>query len=64
MAPLYTPCLDENGAGANLYPACWICIKNVSVPGTNCITAKYNFVPGAENDIKKNSSAVYKTYNL
>ena len=51
MAPLYPPGLDENSAGANFYPACWICNKKVSVPGTNCITAEYNFCTEHENQL-------------
>ena len=47
---LYHSGLDENGAGTNLYPACWICSKNVTVPGTNCITGVYNFWAGHQNN--------------
>ena len=48
---LYHSGLDENGAGTNLYPACWICSKNVTVPGTNCITGVYNFLAGHQNQL-------------
>ena len=40
MAPLYPLGLDE------ICPACWICSKNVTVQGTNCIIAVYNFCTG------------------
>ena len=51
MAPLYPPGLDENGAGANLYPACWICSKNMSVLDTNFITAMHNFCTRHQNQL-------------
>ena len=52
MAPLHSPGLDENCAGANLYPAWWICSKNVSMPSTNYITAVYNFCTGHQNKLQ------------
>ena len=44
MAPLYPSGLGGNGA-------CWICSKKVLVPGTNCITAVYNFCTGYQNQL-------------
>ena len=51
MDLLYPPGLDENGAVVKLYPASWICSKNMEPPDTIGVTAWYNFfhkslVPG------------------
>ena len=43
MAPLYPPGLDDNGAVVKLYPASWICSKNMAPPGTIGVTTWYNF---------------------
>ena len=54
MPFLYPPGLDENGA---VYPASWICSKNMGPPGTiGCLVhffpqqlgARYNFSPRGE----------------